>query len=105
MLSAYVTAYTLKQMFVYNVKHSQCNITAYQCGGRYCITNLPTGTPYVGALMETGIWAAMDQLNYATLMYYHSVINSEECLVTKIVLKYMYISSSVRRFMSAVQLI
>ena len=64
------------------------------------ILDLPTRTPYVGVLMEKGIWAAMDQLNCATLMFYHSVINSEEHLVTKIVLKYMYISSSVRRFTS-----
>ena len=49
--------------------------------------DLPTSRPYVGVLMETGIWPAMDQLNYATLMFYHSVINSEERLVTKIVLE------------------
>ena len=49
--------------------------------------DLPTSTPYVGVLMETGIWPAMDQLNYATLMFYHSVVNSEERLVTKIVLE------------------
>ena len=51
------------------------------------ILDLPTSTPYVGVLMETGIWPAMDQLNYATLMFYHSVINSEERLVTKIMLE------------------
>ena len=51
------------------------------------ILDLPTSTPYVGVLMETGIWPAMDQLNYATSMFYHSVINSEERLVTKIVLE------------------
>ena len=37
--------------------------------------------------MQTGIWPAMEQLNYATLMFYHSDINSEERLVTKIVLE------------------
>ena len=41
------------------------------------IFNLRQSTPYAGTLIETGMWPVIDRINYATLMYYHSVINSE----------------------------
>ena len=50
------------------------------------IFNLPSSTPYTGIMMETGIWPVVDRVNYATLMFYHSIINSEQRLVTELVL-------------------
>ena len=51
------------------------------------ILNLPLSTPYAGVLMETGIWPVMARINYATLMLFHSVINSNNRPATDIVLQ------------------
>ena len=51
------------------------------------ILNLPVSTPYTGILMETGIWPVMARINNATLMLFHSVINSNNRLATDIVLQ------------------
>ena len=51
------------------------------------ILNLPLSTPYACVLMETGIWPVMARINYATLMLFHSVINSNNRLATDIVLQ------------------
>ena len=48
------------------------------------ILNLPLSTPYTGILMETGIWPVIARINYATLMLFHSVINSYNRLATDI---------------------
>ena len=42
------------------------------------IFNLPVSTSYIGVLMETGIWPAEQKLQYATLMLYHNIMNSDE---------------------------
>ena len=42
---------------------------------------------YTGILMETGIWPVMARINYAALMLFHSVINSNNRLATDIVLQ------------------
>ena len=49
------------------------------------ILNLPLSTPYTSILMETGIWPVMARINFATLMLFHSVINSNNRLATDIV--------------------
>ena len=46
------------------------------------ILNLPLSTPYTGILMETGIWPVMARINYATVMLFYSVINSNDRLAT-----------------------
>ena len=51
------------------------------------ILNLPLSTPYTGILMKTGIWPVMARINYASLMFFHSVINSSNRLATDIVLQ------------------
>ena len=51
------------------------------------ILNLPLSTPYTGIQMETGIWPVMARINYASLMLFHSVINSRNRLATDIVLQ------------------
>ena len=51
------------------------------------ILNLPLSTPYTGVLIETGIWPVMARINYATLMLFHSVINSNNRPATDIVLQ------------------
>ena len=51
------------------------------------ILNPPLSTPYTGVLMDTGIWPVMARINYATLMLFHSVINSNNRLSTDIALQ------------------
>ena len=43
--------------------------------------------PYYGILMETGIWPVDYRIHYATLMYYHSIINPDDLMLTRIVLE------------------
>ena len=42
------------------------------------ILKLPVSTAYTGILMETGIWPAEQRIQYATLMLYHNIKNSDE---------------------------
>ena len=42
------------------------------------IFKLPVRTAYTGILMETGIWPAEQRIQYATLMLYHNIQNSDE---------------------------
>ena len=42
------------------------------------IFKLPVSTAYTGILMETGIWPAEQRIQYATLMLYHNIKNSDE---------------------------
>ena len=42
------------------------------------IFKLPVSTAYTGILMETGIWPAEQKIQYATLMLYHNIKNSDE---------------------------
>ena len=51
------------------------------------IFNSPPSTPYAGVLIKTGMWPMIDRINYSTLMYYHSIMNSEKRLVKEIVIQ------------------
>ena len=51
------------------------------------ILGLPFCTSYIGILTETGKWPAAERIQHSTFMFYHSIINSEECLVTDVVLE------------------
>ena len=42
------------------------------------IFKLPVSTAYTGILMETGIWHSEQRIQYATLMLYHNIKNSDE---------------------------
>ena len=42
------------------------------------LQQVPISTSTTGVLIETGIWAAMEYLQYSTMMLYHGIINSEE---------------------------
>ena len=42
------------------------------------IFKLPVSTAYTGILMETGIWPAEPRIQYATLMLYNIIKNSNE---------------------------
>ena len=42
------------------------------------IFKLTVSAAYTGILMETGIWPAEQRIQYATLMLYHNIKNSDE---------------------------
>ena len=44
-------------------------------------------TPCIGILMETGKWPIAERIQYSTLMFHHSIINSKERLVTDVILE------------------
>ena len=44
-------------------------------------------TPYIGILMETGIWPIKEKIEYQTLMLYHNLINSDEERVAKLLVR------------------
>ena len=47
------------------------------------IFHLPISTSNIGILMETGIWPVEQKLQYATLMLYHNIMNSDEDRVAR----------------------
>ena len=50
------------------------------------IFSLPITTPYIGLIIETGVWPAEQRINYSSLMLYHSIINcSNDRLVKQII--------------------
>ena len=50
------------------------------------IFSLPITTPYIGLVIETGVWPAEQRINYRSLMLYHNITNnSKDRLVTQIV--------------------
>ena len=50
------------------------------------ILQLPMSTPYIGMLMETGIWPAKERIDYSSMMLYHNIVNSDgERTVKKLV--------------------
>ena len=51
------------------------------------IFNLPQSIPYAGVLIETKMRPMENRINYATLMYYHSAMNSEKRLVKETVIQ------------------
>ena len=42
------------------------------------IFQLPFSTTYTGIIMETGIWPAKQKIQYATMMLYHNIKNSDD---------------------------
>ena len=42
------------------------------------IFQLPLSATYIGIIMETGIWPAEQKTQYATMMLYHKVKNSDD---------------------------
>ena len=35
-------------------------------------------TPYIGLIIETGVWSAEQRINYSSLVLYHNIINSSK---------------------------
>ena len=46
------------------------------------IFSLPITTPYIGLIIETGVWPAEQRINYSSLMLYHSIMN---CSIDRLV--------------------
>ena len=42
------------------------------------IFQFPISTTYTGIIMETGIWPADQKIQYATMMLYHNIKNSDD---------------------------
>ena len=40
--------------------------------------SLPITTPYIGVIIETGVWPAEQRINYSSLILYHNIINSSK---------------------------
>ena len=52
------------------------------------IFSLSMATPYIGLMIETGVWPAEQRINYSSLMLYHNIINSsKDGLVKQIILE------------------
>ena len=51
------------------------------------IFELPTSTPYIGILMETGLWTIKDQVVYKKMMLYKNVLNSDDSRIMKIIIE------------------
>ena len=49
------------------------------------LLQVPLSTSTTGVLIETGIWPAMEYLQYSTMMLYHGILNSEERVAKNIV--------------------
>ena len=47
--------------------------------------SLPITTPYIGPIIEAGIWPAEQRINYSSLMLYHNIINSSKCTLVKLI--------------------
>ena len=47
------------------------------------IFSLPITTPYIGLIIETGVWPAEQRINYRSLMLYHNIINSSKDRLVK----------------------
>ena len=47
------------------------------------ISSLPIRTPYIGLIIETGVWPVEQRINYSLLMLYHNIINSTKDRLVK----------------------
>ena len=47
------------------------------------IFSLPITTPYIGLIIETGVWPAEQRINYSSLMLYHNIISSSKDRLVK----------------------
>ena len=52
------------------------------------LLELPDSTPYVGILMETGMWKMEERVNYRKLMLYHRIVNSDDGRTIKKILEH-----------------
>ena len=50
------------------------------------LLNMPKSTPYVGLLMETGLWTIQARIEYRKLMLFHNIKNSDEDRIIKQIL-------------------
>ena len=51
------------------------------------LLEVPRSTPYMGLLMETGVWTMEARITYKKLMLYHNIINSDEERIIKKIVK------------------
>ena len=51
------------------------------------VLEVPISTPYVGLLMETGMWTMKARIDYRKLMLFHNIKNSEDGRIIKQILK------------------
>ena len=51
------------------------------------ILEVPISTPYMGLLMETGMWTMKARIDYRKLMLFHNIKNSEDSRIIKQILK------------------
>ena len=51
------------------------------------LVEVPVSTPYMGILMETGVWTMEARVAYRKLMLYHHIKHSEEERVIKQIVK------------------
>ena len=47
------------------------------------IFNLSITAPFIGLIIETGVWPAEQTINYSSLMLYHNIINSTKDRLVK----------------------
>ena len=47
------------------------------------IFSLPITTPYIGLIIETGVWPAEQRINYSSLMLYRNIISSSKNRLVK----------------------
>ena len=47
------------------------------------LLEIPTATPYVGILMELGMWTMEARIHYRKLMLYHRIMHSEDSRMVK----------------------
>ena len=47
------------------------------------IFNQPIITPFIGLIIETGVWPAEQKMNYSSLMLYHNIIKSSKDRLVK----------------------
>ena len=43
-------------------------------------------TPYYGILMETGTWPMRERVEFKMLLFYHNLVNSDDQIVSKMIL-------------------
>ena len=64
------------------------NVEKIQGKALKMIFSLPITTPYIGLIIETGVWPAEQRINYSSLMLYQNIISSSKNrLVKQIILE------------------
>ena len=51
------------------------------------ILRVGKSTPYIGILMETGVWPIKEILEYKMIMLYHNLIHSDDQRLAKMILR------------------